>query len=96
MPGYRDAHVYPLTPDPVKATQLATGGRTAVLYTCNVSPCPEQAQIVKNDLAAIGLRVEIKKFPLGTLFVELVRSPVRDSISHGAAGPPTFPTPTGC
>jgi ABC-type transport system substrate-binding protein len=40
----------------------------AVLYTCNVSPCPEQAQIVKNDLAAIGLSVQIKTFPLGTLF----------------------------
>ena len=44
MPGYRDAHVYPTTPDVAKARELAHGGgRTAVLYTCNVSPCPEQA-----------------------------------------------------
>jgi ABC-type transport system substrate-binding protein len=74
MPGYRHAHVYPLTPDPVKATQLASGqGRTAVLYTCNTTPCPEQAQIVKRNLAAIGLRVEIKTLPLGTLLSSLFK-----------------------
>ena len=39
MPGFRDAHVYPMTPDLVKARKLARGGeRTAVLYTCNSSP----------------------------------------------------------
>jgi ABC-type transport system substrate-binding protein len=68
MPGYRPLRVYPLTADPVKARQLASGGgRTAVLYTCNVSPCPEQAQIVKSNLAAIGLRVQIKTFPITNL-----------------------------
>jgi YVTN family beta-propeller protein len=72
MPGFRDAHVYPLTPDVVKARKLVRGGqRTAVLYTCNSSPCPEQAQIVKNDLAAIGLHVHIKKIPFATYFTTL-------------------------
>lgn len=74
MPGYRNARVYPLTSDPAKATSLANGGgRTAVLYTCNVSPCPEQAQIVKTDLAAIGLSVQVKTFPISTLFASLTR-----------------------
>src|SRR5205823_14376665 len=41
---------------------------TAVLYTCNVSPCREQAQIVQTNLAAIGLQVAVKTFPSGTLF----------------------------
>jgi peptide/nickel transport system substrate-binding protein len=69
MPGFRDAHVYPMTPDVVKARSLARGGgRTAVLYTCNFSPCPEQAQIVKTDLAAIGLRVQIKTFAEDKMF----------------------------
>jgi YVTN family beta-propeller protein len=69
MPGYRDVHIYPTTPDVVKARELAAGGgRTAVLYTCNVSPCPEQAEIVKNNLAAIGLHVQVKTFPSDTLF----------------------------
>jgi YVTN family beta-propeller protein len=72
MPGFRDAHVYPMTPDVVKARKLARGGqRTAVLYTCNSSPCPEQAQIVKTDLAAIGLQVQIKKIPYATYFTTL-------------------------
>jgi ABC-type transport system substrate-binding protein len=64
MPGYRPAHVYPLTPDVAKARALAAGfgGRTAVLYTCDATPCPQQAQIIKTDLAAIGLRVEVKAF----------------------------------
>ncbi len=69
MPGFRDAHVYPMTPDVVKARSLAQGGgRTAVLYTCNFSPCPEQAQIVKTDLAAIGLNVQIKTFAEDKMF----------------------------
>jgi YVTN family beta-propeller protein len=72
MPGFRDAHVYPMTPDVVRARRLARGGnRTAVLYTCDSSPCPEQAQIVKTDLAAIGLQVQIKKIPYATYFTTL-------------------------
>jgi peptide/nickel transport system substrate-binding protein len=72
MPGFRDAHVYPMTADVVKARKLARGGqRTAVLYTCNSSPCPEQAQIVKTDLAAIGLQVQIKKIPFAKYFTTL-------------------------
>jgi len=72
MPGFHDAHVYPMTPDVGKARKLARGGeRTAVLYTCNSSPCPEQAQIVKTDLAAIGLQVHIKTFPFETYFTTL-------------------------
>jgi YVTN family beta-propeller protein len=68
MPGFRDAHVYPMQPDVVKARALAHGGgRTAVLYTCDAFPCPVQAQIVKSDLAKIGLRVQIKTLPLPKL-----------------------------
>jgi peptide/nickel transport system substrate-binding protein len=73
MPGYSNAHIYPLTPDLAKARQLAKGHppTTAVLYTCHASPCDQQAQIIKTDLAAIGLRVEVKAFPTGTLFTKL-------------------------
>jgi ABC-type transport system substrate-binding protein len=72
MPGFRDAHVYPTTPDVVKARTLVrqahARGRTAVLDTCDVYPCSQQAQIVKTDLARIGLRVQIGKLPSATLF----------------------------
>ena len=66
MPGYRAAHVYPLAPDLAKARQLITAahaaGRTAVLYTLDFSAASELAQIVRNDLARIGLRVQIHTF----------------------------------
>lgn len=69
MPGYRDAQVYPSSPDVTRAQQLADrSGATAVLYTCNSAPCPEQAQILRTDLAAIGLRLQVKTFPQPTLF----------------------------
>ena len=74
MPGYRDARVYPLTPDLAKARALAKGaGRTAVLYTCDLSPCAQQAQILKNDLAAIGLQVKVSAFPVLTMFARVRR-----------------------
>jgi YVTN family beta-propeller protein len=70
MPGFRQQSVYPLTPDLRRARELARGeeGRTAVLYTCEAYPCPEQAQIVKTDLAAIGLRVHVETFPSSKMF----------------------------
>ena len=34
-------------------------------------PCDQQAQIIKKALAAIGLRVEVKAFPMGTYFTKL-------------------------
>ena len=41
-----------------------------MLYTCNVSPCDQQAQIVKTDLAAIGIRVEVRAFTDSTLYTK--------------------------
>lgn len=56
--------VYPLKkPDVEKAKELAGGAeRSAVLYTCNESPCPERAQIIQANLAQIGIDVEVKQF----------------------------------
>ena len=72
MPGYRDAHIYPLAPDPAKASQLAQGnGTTAVLYTCEQTTCEQAAQIVKTNLAAIGITLEVKTFPSSTLLAKV-------------------------
>jgi ABC-type transport system substrate-binding protein len=72
IPGFHDAPVYPMTPDLAKARQLVrlahAGDRTAVLYALDTPPGPEQAQIVKNNLAAIGIQVQIKTFPTATMF----------------------------
>jgi ABC-type transport system substrate-binding protein len=68
MPGFKDARIYPSSPDLATARRLAgTGRRNAVLYTCNGSVCAQLAQVVKTDLAAIGIDVEVKVFPIPTL-----------------------------
>jgi peptide/nickel transport system substrate-binding protein len=72
MPGFRNAHVYPITPNIVKARALVrrahAGGRTAILDTCDAYPCPQQAQIVKTDLARIGLDVQVNTLTSSKLF----------------------------
>jgi YVTN family beta-propeller protein len=75
IPGYSDVNIYPTTPDVAKAKQLARGraGTTAVLYTCNAAPCDQQAQILKTDLAKIGMRVKIRAFSVMTLFARVAR-----------------------
>lgn len=67
LPGYRDAQVYPLgRPNLTKARSLARGqtrGGKAVLYTFDL-PVPVAAgQVVKRNLARIGLDVEVKAIP---------------------------------
>ena len=70
MPGFRDADVYPLErADLERARQLARGNLRsgkAVLYV-NDSPLPLAfGQLVKQQLAEIGLEVEVKGIPLHT------------------------------
>jgi peptide/nickel transport system substrate-binding protein len=64
MPGFRDAHIYPLTGNLVRARELADGhlrNRKAVLYTTGLNPLPIQAgQLVARQLAAIGLDVKVE------------------------------------
>jgi peptide/nickel transport system substrate-binding protein len=70
VPGYTNPQIYPLKPDVAKARALAAGhvGQTAQLYTCDATPCDQQAQIIKTDVAAIGLHLEIKAYPDSTLY----------------------------
>ena len=75
MPGYRDARIYPLDrPDLRKARALASGRKRsgrAVLYTLSFPADRAQAQILRRDLAKIGIALEIKEFPLQVLFEKL-------------------------
>jgi len=60
MPGFKNARVYPFTPDVARATRLAgKRRRIAVLYTCNQSPCDQLAQTITTNLAAIGVDVQV-------------------------------------
>jgi len=84
IPGYRDLKVYPLRPDPSRARALAKGhaGATLVMYTCDIAPCQAQAQVVKTDLAAIGLNLVVKEFPPGVLFQKLATPGEPWDIAH--------------
>jgi ABC-type transport system substrate-binding protein len=68
LPGFRNANVYPLgRADLEKARRLAEGnlrGRKAVLYV-NSSPLPMAiGQLVRQQLARIGLEVTIRGIPI--------------------------------
>ena len=73
MPGFRDAAIYPLGgPEPGRARRLAGNlDATVTLYTCNLPECAKSAEIVRSDLAAIGLTVEVRQFPFSELFRRL-------------------------
>jgi YVTN family beta-propeller protein len=87
LPGSDTTPIHPPTPDLVKARALAQGdGRTAVLYTCNTTTCKQQAQILTNDLAPIGLRVEVKTFPQGSLMARVATPGERFDLAYAAWG----------
>jgi peptide/nickel transport system substrate-binding protein len=72
MPGFVDAHIYPLHhPDLKKAKALARGHtRTgkAVLYIKDSPVDIAQAQTIQRDLRPIGITVKVKTFPGPALF----------------------------
>ena len=64
VPGFRDEHIYPLTPDVATARRLAGPGRhTAMLYCLLQGGSPRAAQIIARNLAAIGIHVQVQCFP---------------------------------
>jgi YVTN family beta-propeller protein len=74
MPGFRDVHTYPFTPDLARAKRLARGrGGHAVLYACSEPDCRQAAQIVQANLRAIGLDPEVKFFPLGVMITRIAK-----------------------
>jgi YVTN family beta-propeller protein len=74
FPGFTDAHIYPLKPDLRRARNLAgRKRRRALLYVCNDSPCDEIAQVIKDNLAAIGIDVQVKALPFGAMFESLAK-----------------------
>ncbi len=81
FPGYRTTHVYPLRrPDLAKARALAHGHTRSgklVLYVIDRPGAPgaAQAQIIKQELKRIGLRVTIVSFPGGALYFQKLANP---------------------
>ena len=62
MPGYRDSHLYPLgRPNLERARKLAHGrGGRAVLHVCDVPSCTQWGSIIRGNLAAIGIKVDVR------------------------------------
>jgi peptide/nickel transport system substrate-binding protein len=75
LPGFSDADIYPLQrPNLRRARALARGrtrGGKAVLYTFDIPLTLGFAQIVKRNLAEIGLKVEVKSISRDTYFARL-------------------------
>jgi peptide/nickel transport system substrate-binding protein len=75
LPGFRDAQIYPLRrPDLRRARALARGHTRdgkAVLYTLDTALTVGLAQIVKRNLAEIGLEVEVIGIPRSAYFTRV-------------------------
>ena len=74
-PGFEDVVIYPLdAPDLAKAKRLAgPTRREATLYTCDLPGCTRHAQILRSNLAAIGIALEVRQFPLHEYFGRVAR-----------------------
>jgi YVTN family beta-propeller protein len=73
--GAEDSRLYPVTgPDFRRAKRLAGSVRaTAIMYTPNLSPWREEAQIVRRNLKPLGIDVQVKEFPIGDFFTRVTR-----------------------
>jgi ABC-type transport system substrate-binding protein len=92
--GAPNLHLYPVAgPDLARARQLAGHiHATAVMYTANVPPWLNEAAIIKTDLRAIGIDVQIHEFPV-SVFLDRIsrRGTPFDLASVGWGGGPTDP-----
>ena len=71
--GAANFQVYPLnSPDLRRAKRIAGHVRAmAVMYTPNISPWREEAQIVRRNLRPLGIDVQIKEFAMGDFFTRV-------------------------
>ena len=73
--GATDFRLYPTNgPDLHRAKRLAGHTQaTAIMYTPNISPWLEEAEIVRRNLKPIGIDVQVKEFPIGDFFTRVSR-----------------------
>jgi YVTN family beta-propeller protein len=77
IPGFEDAAIYPLGgPDLETARRLAgPGHRKATLYTCTAANCARNGQTLKQNLAAIGIELEVRQVTDPVLLGEMPFDP---------------------
>ena len=75
LPGYSTRPLYPRNGPNLATARRLAGDRhgTAVMFTCNKSPCPQIAAIVRHDLAQIGIQVQIRELPYQVMFEQAGR-----------------------
>lgn len=73
--GATDFHLYPLNgPDLRRAKRIAGRLRaTAIMYTPNLPPWLQEAQVIRRDLKPLGINVQVKEMPLGDFFTRIGR-----------------------
>jgi ABC-type transport system substrate-binding protein/class 3 adenylate cyclase/DNA-binding beta-propeller fold protein YncE len=73
--GAPDFHLYPVDgPDLRRAKQIAGRvHRVAIMYTPNVPPWVQEAQIIRRNLKPLGIDVQVKEFPLENFFTRIAR-----------------------
>jgi DNA-binding SARP family transcriptional activator/ABC-type oligopeptide transport system substrate-binding subunit len=65
MPGVQDEHhVYPIAAPNLSEARALMHGRTPrlTLWTCTTASCTQRATILQNDLAAIGIKLQTRRF----------------------------------
>ena len=79
LPGFRDARIYPLRrPNVSKARALANRHRRSgkvVLFTPDPPPFIAAAQVIKRNLAKIGLDVEVRGIPFSAYYPRVAGNP---------------------
>ncbi len=95
FPGFRDAHVYPMTrPNVREALRLAKGHRrtrTAIFYGSEGPQDAATAEIVKRNLKRIGIEVKVRLWPGTVLFEKLATGDGFDVGRVGWLSPPEPP-----
>jgi ABC-type transport system substrate-binding protein len=73
--GATDFHLYPVHgPDLRRAKELAGHiHATAIMYTPNLPPWRQEAQIIQADLKPLGIHVVVQQFPLDEFFARISR-----------------------
>jgi peptide/nickel transport system substrate-binding protein len=98
LPAFRESRIYPLGgPNLQRARALARGrtrGGRAVLYTFDDPFARGLAQVLKRNLAKIGLRVEIRGVPLPVYFQRIARRDEPFDIAF-FVWQPDYPDPYG-
>jgi peptide/nickel transport system substrate-binding protein len=86
--GFHEAHIYPLHRAQLKKARLLAHGHRrsgrAVLYTSVRPDAVLRAQILKQELARIGIRVKIEEFPRDVFFEKITRRGARFDIADYA------------